>query len=114
MRVADHAPQAPAANPGGAISQVLPCRQSARGEAEASHCPHGRALLPGPDGLTSGEQLLLISGGSGSAVDTAASASGHGGAASHTPEEVEMTARMVVRPDEPWGDQTRAQVESDR
>jgi hypothetical protein len=39
--------------------------------------------------------------------------SGHGGAAGHTPEEVEMTARMVVGPDEPRRDQTRAQVESD-
>ncbi len=73
MRVADHAPQPPAADPGGAISQVLPCRQPARGEAEASHRPHGRALLSGPDGLTSGEQLL-VSGRSGSAVDAAASA----------------------------------------
>lgn len=39
--------------------------------------------------------------------------SGHGGAARHTPEEVEMTARMVVGPDEPRRAQTRAQVESD-
>ena len=39
--------------------------------------------------------------------------SGHGGAAGHTPEEVEMTARMVVGPDEPGRDQTRAEVESD-
>jgi hypothetical protein len=39
--------------------------------------------------------------------------SGRGGVASHSPEEVEMTARIVVGPDEPWGDQTRAQVESD-
>jgi hypothetical protein len=39
--------------------------------------------------------------------------SGHGGAAGHTPEEVEMTARMVVGPDEPRRDQTRVQVESD-
>jgi hypothetical protein len=39
--------------------------------------------------------------------------SGHGGVAGHTPEEVEVTARMVVGPDEPWGDQTRTQVESD-
>jgi hypothetical protein len=38
--------------------------------------------------------------------------SGHGGVASYSPEEVEVTARMVVGPDEPWGDQTRAQVES--
>lgn len=71
MRVADHADQPSAADPGGAISQVLPCRQPARGDAEASHRPHGRALLSGPDGLTSGEQLL-VSGRSGSAVDTAA------------------------------------------
>lgn len=33
--------------------------------------------------------------------------------ACYSPEGVEMTARMVVGPDEPWGDQTRAQVESD-
>jgi hypothetical protein len=39
--------------------------------------------------------------------------SGRDGVAGHSPEEVEMTARMVVGPDEPWGDQTRAQVESD-
>jgi hypothetical protein len=39
--------------------------------------------------------------------------SGHGGAAGHSPEEVEMTAGMVVGPDEPSGDLTRAQVESD-
>lgn len=39
--------------------------------------------------------------------------SGHGGATGHSPQEVEMTARMVVGPDEPWGDKTRAQMESD-
>lgn len=35
-----------------------------------------------------------------------------GGVASQTPEEVEHTARIVVGPDEPWADRTRAEMES--
>ncbi len=55
--------------------------------------------------LTDGRHVVLL--------DDRGWTSGHGGVAGHTPEEVEMTARMVVGADEPWGDQTRAQVESD-
>jgi hypothetical protein len=35
-----------------------------------------------------------------------------GGVASQTSEEVESTARVVVGPDESWGDRTRAEMES--
>lgn len=55
--------------------------------------------------LADGSQVVLL--------DDRGWTNGHGGVAGHSPHEVEMTARMVVGPDEPWGDQTRTQVASD-